>query len=242
MAWCREFDSSIEQSSRVLIPCLANVFRSSITARKGLPTRLMDEDLTPARPAAVQPTPLLLRVATYGFSAVAVVLGLLTELSATTRCALFGAGCLSIQHTWALASMVGALGLMGIVHRRMRPIAGAAGLLWLLKAAVVWWFAVGVFSTERFDANVWRSRSSANFWSTCFRGSMAADVRAAAARPGTPKGDVLRQLGEPDSASGTQLDFVLGRCSSAVSLDVLQVYFDPQGVVFFTAIGKMSGQ
>lgn len=107
----------------------------------------------------------------------------------------------------------------------------------LLYAAFNWWTQGGVFSIARFDPAKWQAKVPDKLDTTCYRGSMAYDIRDRVLRTGMAAQEVQQLLGKPDFNSPTELRYVLGMCSGlGWDYDDLHVFLNQQGRVERVAI------
>jgi hypothetical protein len=97
----------------------------------------------------------------------------------------------------------------------------------ILSSALFWWSSKGVFSTSQFDPQVWYSKQTNESSTTCYRGSMAFDIRDNVLLKGMEKEQVLFKLGRPDSKRENEYQYTLGMCSGfQMDYDVLHIYFE----------------
>lgn len=97
----------------------------------------------------------------------------------------------------------------------------------IILSALFWWVSKGVFSTSEFDPQVWFSMQTNESDATCYRGSMAFDIRDNVLFKGMEKEQVSFKLGHPDSKRENEYRYTLGMCSGfQMDYDVLHVYFE----------------
>jgi outer membrane protein assembly factor BamE (lipoprotein component of BamABCDE complex) len=95
----------------------------------------------------------------------------------------------------------------------------------------------GVFSADEFDQNVWLAKVPDQLDSTCYRGSMATDIRERIISVGMSKQQVQAVLGNPDHDTPSESRYVLGMCSGmGIDYDDLHIYFNSNGTVVSTKI------
>jgi hypothetical protein len=113
-------------------------------------------------------------------------------------------------------------------------------LLILITAYAIWsyWlFRGGVFSTSTFDPSAWQVQQTNDTDATCFRGSMANDIKNRVLKPGASRAAVKDLLGQPDNESSEKFEYNLGMCSGlGIDFDSLNIYFDERGVIVNAAI------
>ncbi|MES2674590.1 MAG: outer membrane protein assembly factor BamE [Pseudomonadota bacterium] len=109
------------------------------------------------------------------------------------------------------------------------------GFSLLIFAAVLafwWWASKGIYSTSKFNPEVWFAKQTNESEMGCYRGSMAFDVRDNLLVNGMSKEKVVSLLGAPDLSKDSEYQYVLGICSGLrIDYDVLHVYFKDGGFV-----------
>lgn len=116
--------------------------------------------------------------------------------------------------------------LKKIIVVSIKCFVGLVIFIFLAICIFKWWASTGTFSTSKYDPEAWFKKQTNESVTSCYRGSMAFDIRDNLLVKGMSKEKVFSLLGEPDSSNESEYQYVLGMCSGLrIDFDVLHVYF-----------------